>query len=55
MVLKPGKHYVVELVIRSMGAEFEECEVDDIISNALADSGLELIESLPYSEAEGDM
>lgn len=50
MILKAGKEYIVQLVIRSPEFDIGEGEVDEIFSDALANAKLELVDSFPYTE-----
>lgn len=52
MILKAGKEYFVQLVIRSPKFDIGEGEVDTIISDALENAKLELVNSFPYVEEE---
>lgn len=50
MILKAGKEYIVQMVIRSPEFDIGEGEVDDILSDALNNAKLELVSSFPYME-----
>lgn len=55
MILKQGKQYSVQLIIRSPHFEIGEGEVDDILADALDNAKIELVQSMPYIEESEDV